>query len=85
MTLESAKTDLFAATDACHPCQKASSGQKTGLYSMRCHACCVRLVLSAHPNRKLASAMAAAIERFPENPGRSSVLESVAQSLKKRP
>lgn len=84
MSLESAKIDLFDASDACRPCGKVAAGQTTGLYSMHCLDCCARLVLSTHPSRDLAAAMLAAIERYPENPGRRRVLESVAQTLKKR-
>jgi len=83
MTLESAKTDLFAATAACLPCEKAKSGQTTGLYSMHCLDCCARLVLSTHPNRELAAAMLAAIERNPESPSRAAVLRCVSQTLTK--
>ena len=51
---------------------------------MGCLACCTRLVLSAYPSKPHAAAMLAAIERFPENPGRERVLESVARGLEKR-
>jgi len=41
-------------------------------------------VLTTQPDKKLASAMLAAIERVPGNPGRAAVLESVRQALTKR-
>jgi hypothetical protein len=52
---------------------------------MQCLACCTRLVLSAYPDKRQASAMLAAIERFKNAPGREQVLASVAQILGKRP
>jgi hypothetical protein len=52
---------------------------------MQCLECCTRLVLSAYPDKRQAGAMLAAIERFQGSPGRAQVLESVAQSLGKRP
>lgn len=51
---------------------------------MQCLECCTRLVLTTQPDKKLASAMLAAIERVPGNPGRVAVLESVRQALTKR-
>jgi hypothetical protein len=51
---------------------------------MQCLECCTRLVLSTHPSKQLAAAMLAAIERFPGNPGRERVLESVRHGLAKR-
>lgn len=52
---------------------------------MQCLECCTRLVLSSHPLKHQASALLAAIERFPGNPGREQVLECVARALGKRP
>lgn len=52
---------------------------------MQCLECCTRLVLSAYPDKRQAAVMLAAIERFRGSPGRAQVLESVAQSLGKRP
>lgn len=54
------------------------------MYSFRCVQCCARLVLSTHPNKRQAATMLAAIERFPENPGRDAVLECVRLELTKR-
>jgi hypothetical protein len=42
-------------------------------------------VLTTQPEKELAKAMLAAIERCPGNPGRAAVLESVRQALTKRP
>lgn len=44
--------------------------------------CCVRLVLSAHPERKLAQAMLASIAATDGAPSRADVLAAVAEKLK---
>ena len=49
---------------------------------MRCLGCCVRLVLSAHPERKLAQAMLASIAAVDGAPTRAAVLAAVAEKLK---
>lgn len=48
---------------ACTACQAAAADPLSGLYRMDCLACCVRLVLSAHPSRQRAAGMMALIER----------------------
>ena len=80
-----AKTSPSAAQDAaCPACSAAATRQHSGRYRMQCLQCCTRLVLSAYPSKAQASAMLAAIDRFPLSPGREQVLESVRQCLEKR-
>lgn len=69
----------------CKQCESSKQRQHSGAYSFKCVECCARLVLSAHPDKRQASAMLAAIDRFQGNPGRAAVLESVRQALTKRP
>ena len=53
-----------------------------GRVQMSCIGCCVRLVLSAHPDRKLAQAMLASIAATDGSPSRADVLAAVAERLK---
>jgi len=53
-----------------------------GRVQMQCLGCCVRLVLSAHPERKLAQAMLASIAAVDGAPARADVLAAVAGKLK---
>ena len=53
-----------------------------GRVQMQCLGCCVRLVLSAHPERKLAQAMLASIAATDGAPTRAAVLAAVAERLK---
>lgn len=53
-----------------------------GRVQMQCLGCCVRLVLSAHPERKLAQAMLASIAAVDGAPTRAAVLAAVAGKLK---
>ena len=69
----------------CEACLKHQANPLSGQYQFQCITCCTRLVLSAHPDKRQAAAMLAAIERFPGAPGRAQVLESVARSLGKHP
>ncbi len=69
----------------CQQCESSKERPHSGAYRFQCLECCTRLVLSTQPEKKLASAMLAAIERCPGNPGRAAVLESVRQALTKRP
>ena len=63
--------------------QKQATGyQPAGRVQMRCLGCCVRLVLSAHPERKLAQAMLASIAAVDGAPSRADVLAAVAERLK---
>ncbi len=69
----------------CQACESSKQRPLSGAYRMQCLECCTRLVLTAHPDKRQASALLAAIERCPGNPGRAAVLESVRQALTKRP
>ena len=75
--------------EECKPCQESlkrpapTGGQKpAGRVQMQCIGCCVRLVLSAHPERKLAQAMLASIAATDGAPTRVAVLAAVAERLK---
>ena len=48
---------------------------------MRCLGCCVRLVLSTHPDRRQAACMLAAISAAEGAPHRRDVLVAVAAAL----
>ena len=67
----------------CSACDLSQERPHCGAYRFQCLECCTRLVLSAYPSKPHAAAMLAAIERFPGNPGRERVLESVARGLGK--
>ncbi len=67
----------------CPACEQAAKNPHCGSYRMQCLECCARLVLSAHPSKPQAASLLAAIERFPQNPGREQVLACVAQRLGK--
>lgn len=69
----------------CPQCESSKQLPHSGAYSFKCVECCSRLVLSARPDKRQAAAMLAAIERFPGNPGRERILESVRQALMKHP
>lgn len=68
----------------CEQCELSKQRPLSGVYSLKCVECCARLVLTAHPDKRQAQAMLAAIERFRGNPGRAKVLECVRQELEKR-
>lgn len=68
----------------CESCATRKARPFSGAYSFRCVACCAALVLTAHPNKRLAAGHLAAIDRFRENPGRELVLECVRQELERR-
>ncbi|GAA4401174.1 hypothetical protein GCM10023089_02410 [Quisquiliibacterium transsilvanicum] len=68
----------------CPACIQSSERPHCGAYRFQCLECCARLVLSAYPSKPHAAGMLAAIERFPGNPGRARVLESVRLGLEKR-
>lgn len=67
----------------CQACESSKQRPHSGAYRMQCLECCARLVMTAHPDKRQASALLAAIERCPGNPGRAAVLESVRQALTK--
>ncbi len=69
----------------CPTCESSKERPHSGAYRFQCLACCTRLVLTTQPEKRLASAMLAAIERCPGNPGRAAVLESVRLALTKPP
>ena len=69
----------------CQACASSKERPHSGAYRFQCLQCCTRLVLTTQPEKELAKAMLAAIERCPGNPGRAAVLESVRQALTKRP
>ena len=69
----------------CQQCKSSKQRPHSGVYSFKCVECCCRLVLSAQPDKLLAASMLAAIERFPDNPGRERILECVRQTLTKPP
>jgi len=69
----------------CTACQAHKQNPLSGQYHFGCLSCCTRLVLSTRPNKQAAAGMLAAIERFPQNPGRERILESVRQELTKPP
>ena len=68
----------------CESCQAHDINPISGRYHFGCLQCCTRLVLSAHPNKRLAASMLAAIARFRDAPGREQILESVHLTLEKR-
>lgn len=70
--------------ESCPACESFKQQRTSGAYRFQCLECCTRLVLSAYPSKGQASAMLAAIERFPLSPGREQVLESVRLCLEKR-
>jgi len=69
----------------CTACQAHAQNPLSGQYHFGCLQCCTRLVLSTRPNKQAAAGMLAAIERFPQNPGRERILEYVRQALTKPP
>lgn len=69
----------------CKSCEIAKDKKLSGLFDLRCLECCARLVISAHPDKRQAAAMLAAIARFKESPGRAQILECVRRNLAKRP
>ena len=83
-TSESAKTGDAAAAP-CPACEAARTKPHSGAYHFGCLHCCARLVISAHPSKRQASVMLAAIERFRGAPGRAEILECVRRCLAKRP
>lgn len=89
MTCELANNSAYAkgeaAKPACPACESAATKPLSGIYHFTCVQCCARLVLSAHPDKRQASAMLAAIARFRESPSRADVLECVRQHLTKPP
>ena len=69
----------------CTACQAHATNPLSGQYHFGCLSCCTRLVISTRPNKQAAAGMLAAIARYPQNPGRERILESVRQALTKPP
>lgn len=61
----------------CTPCATAASRPHSGLYDLRCVACCARLVLAARPDNRMAGVALDAIARVPGAPSRVAVLAAV--------
>lgn len=57
--------------------------QSRGVYDLSCLDCCTRLVMTAHPNRPLARALMASIERHKGAPTKAAVVQSVAAAVKR--
>lgn len=80
------------STNTCQLCEiseklwkehkQATGFPPAGRVQMQYPGCCVRLVLSAHPDRKLAQAMLASIAATDGAPSRADVLAAVAEKLK---
>lgn len=68
----------------CRACDLAATDRHSGLYTLTCLACCIRLVLSTHPSRERAAAMLAVIERGPHAPPREAILAGVREALAAR-
>lgn len=64
----------------CTQCTTAASRQHSGLYDLRCVACCARLVLAARPDKLMAGVALDAIARFPGAPSRAAVLAVVNEA-----
>ncbi len=65
----------------CESCEAqrlaTEAGKPCGRYQLTCLACCVRLVASARPSKRLAAGMLAAIARQPGAPKRADVLKAL--------
>lgn len=69
----------------CAACESAKARLHVGgSYNFSCLQCCVRLVLSAHPDKHQASVMLAAIGRFNKSPERDVILEAVRLAIVER-
>ena len=55
--------------------------QPRGVYDLSCLDCCTRLVMSAHPDRPLARALMASIERNKGEPTKAAVVQSVVTAV----
>ena len=69
----------------CAACESAKVRPYVGgSYNLACLPCCVRLVLSAYPDKRQASVMLAAIGRFEGGPDRDVVLSEVRAAIAQR-
>lgn len=66
---------------ACDQCQARAARPLCGAFHFGCVQCCAALVRSAHPDRRQASVMLAAISRFEGAPARQAILNGVAEGL----
>ena len=64
----------------CPQCARAAHRPHAGDYQARCLDCCARLVRSARPDRRMASALLAAVARMPGAPDRAEVIAHLAQT-----
>ena len=55
--------------------------QPRGVYQLQCLDCCARLVMSAHPDRRAAGMLMAAIERYKGAPAKADVVEAVRSAI----
>ena len=55
--------------------------QPRGVYDLACLDCCARLVMSAHPDRRAAGMLMAAIERYKGAPARADVVRAVRAAV----
>ena len=51
--------------------------QPRGVYDLSCLDCCARLVMSAYPDRPLARALMASVERHKGAPAKADVVEAI--------
>lgn len=72
---------LAPAASACKSCASRKSRPISGAYNFRCPDCCAHLVWKAHPDKRQAAAMLAAIARFEHAPARELVLARVSEIL----
>lgn len=66
---------------SCPECAQAREKRHHPVYLAQCLDCCVRLVLTGHPHRKLAGQLAAGLERFRNAPARSEIVRAVEWAL----
>ncbi len=65
----------------CVQCESSKRLPHSGVYNFHCVQCCARLVATAHPNKRMASVLLAAIGRCKEAPTRQAVLNQVALDM----
>lgn len=63
----------------CQFCESSKSPRVAGRVNLLCLGCCARLVLSASPDKRLATVHMAAIARLPGAPTRQDILAEVAK------
>lgn len=65
----------------CTHCKKAETKTyKGGVWNATCLGCCVRVVVSARPDRALQEAMLASIARHPKAPKRELILQKLKET-----